>query len=186
MHLDQPLPRAWLMTDERMGARLFDALARLPAGGGIVFRHYRLAPGERRALFDAVRAEATARGQMLLLAGPAAEARAWGADGSHGPGPGEGLRSASAHDRAELGAAEAAGAALVFASPVFATRSHPGARPLGVAGFAALARATPLPVVALGGMDAARGAALMARGGAYGWAAIDAWLDAADRSDSPS
>ena len=33
-----------------------------------------------------------------------------------------------------------------------------------------------LLVVALGGMNEARGTELMARG-AYGWAAIDAWLD---------
>lgn len=176
MSLDQPLPRVWLMTDERMGDGLLSALARLPAGGGIVFRHYRLAEAERRALFEAVKVRARARGQMLLLAGPAEEARLWGADGSHGRGPGDAPRSAPAHDLAELRAAEAGGANLVFLSPVFATRSHPGARPLGAERFAALAGMTRLPVVALGGMDEARGARLMAKG-AYGWAGIDAWID---------
>ena len=167
----QPLPRLWLMTDERQGEALFAALERLPEGGGIVFRHYGLAETERRALFERVK-EASAGRHLLLVAGPAEQARAWSADGSHGRGPGEGLRTAPAHDLAEIRAAERAGAALVFLSPVFATRSHPGAAALGSAKFETLARRTPLPVVALGGMDAERFAGL---GGAYGWAAIDAW-----------
>ena len=170
MDARQPLPRRWLMTDERLGDGLFAAIDRLSADGGIVFRHYSLAAGRRRALFEAVRGHAG--GRVLLLAGPAEAARAWGADGSHGRGPGAGLRTAPAHDLAEIRAAEAAGAALVFLSPVFATRSHPDAPPLGAARFDALAAAARLPVVALGGMDESRFALLE---GAYGWAGIDAW-----------
>ena len=75
---------------------------------------------------------------------------------------------------AEIRAAERAGAASLFLSPVYPTRSHPDARPLGLARFAWLARRTPLPVIALGGMNAARGRRL-ASFGAYGWAGIDAW-----------
>src|SRR5690606_10511134 len=103
-----PLPRQWLMTDERMGDGLLAALDRLPPGGGIVFRHYRLGEAERHALFRAARERARARGQMLLLAGSAEQARAWGADGSHGHGAGAGFRSASVHDLVELRAAAAA------------------------------------------------------------------------------
>ena len=44
----------------------------------------------------------------------------------------------------------------IFLSPVFATASHPGADTLGVAGFHALARDSSVPVIALGGMNAAR------------------------------
>ena len=168
----QPLPRHWLMTDERLGDRLFPAIARLPEGGGIVFRHYSLPPGERRALFDEVGTRARHRGQTLLLAGSAENAELWGADGSHGRGPGIGLRTAPAHDLAEIREAEATGAALIFLSPVFATRSHPGAAALGADGFAALVAQTRLPVVALGGMDEARFAELPC---AWGWAGIDAW-----------
>jgi thiamine-phosphate pyrophosphorylase len=94
----------------------------------------------------------------------------WGADGSHGRH--DGATTAPVHDLEEIRAAEAAGAALVFLSPVFPTRSHPGAPVLGPEGFAALARQTKLPVVALGGMSAERAATLA---GAYGWAGIDAW-----------
>jgi len=172
MSARHPLPRRWLMTDERLGDRLLPAIARLPDGAGIVFRHYSLPPGARRALFDAVASARVGRNIMLLLAGEASDARAWGADGSHGRGPGEGLRSASAHNLAEIEAAEAAGAALIFVSPVFPTRSHPDAITLGADGFAQLARRTRLAAIALGGMDEARFATLER---AYGWAGIDAW-----------
>lgn len=168
-----PLPRLWLMTDERLGDALFSALGQLPPGyGGIVFRHHRLAEAERRALFDRVREAARQRRLLLLLAGPAGLAQAWGADGSHGRGGGDGLRSAPVHDLAEIRAAGRDGAAFLFLSPVFATRSHPQARPLGPARFNFLARRTGLPVIALGGMNPIRARRLRE---AYGWAGIDAW-----------
>ena len=170
MQSRQPLPRLWLMTDERLGDGLQTAVARLPEDAGIVFRHYSLADTERRALFDAVKRAAPG---PVLLAGTPAAALAWGADGSHGRYPG--ATTAPAHNLAEIRAAEEAGAALIFLSPVFPTRSHPGAAALGPEGFAALAAETLLPVVALGGMNAARAATLS---GAYGWAGIDAWASA--------
>lgn len=170
------LPRMWMMTDERQGEELLAAVARLPPNrAGIVFRHYRLSPGERRALFDRVKSLARSRGILLLLAGPAAQARAWGADGSHGKGRGFGLRTASAHNLRDIRAAERSGAAAVFLSPVHPTRSHPGSPALGPARFTLLARRTRLPVIALGGMDAGRARSLL---GAHGWAAIDAWSGA--------
>jgi len=171
MQRRQPLPRLWLMTDERQGEGVVEAVARLPEGAGIVFRHHSLEEVARRDLFERVRAAAPG---LVLLAGPAGQARLWGADGSHGSGPGDGLRSAPVHDQRQIRAAERNGADLLFLSPVFATNSHPGGRALGLARFAWLARRTTLPVIALGGMDAARGRRL-ASFGAYGWAGIDAW-----------
>jgi thiamine-phosphate pyrophosphorylase len=172
MHRRQPLPRLWLMTDERQGDRLWTALERLPRGSGIVFRHYD-AP-DRKDLFARILRVTRRRGQVLVLAGPPELARIWGADGSHGRhGRGRArIRTAPAHNLREMREAERCGAKLVFLSPVFATRSHPSAKPLGPARFALLARATRLPVIALGGMNRRRARALS---GAYGWAAIDAW-----------
>ena len=174
MQRRHPLPRVWLMTDERQGDRLWTAISRLPRGAGIVFRHYGLPSGDRRVLFERVRREARRRHHLLLLAGPMRLARSWGADGSHDRTRRPGIRSASAHDLRELRAAERAGAELVFVSPVFPTRSHPGARTLGRPRFGLIARQARIKVIALGGVDRRRAAGL-ARLGAYGWAGIDAW-----------
>lgn len=170
MRARQPLPRLWLMTDERLGERLFEAIARLPEGAGIVFRHYRLEEVARRDLFERVKAAASG---PVLLAGPAEQANAWGADGGHGRG--RGMLSTPVHSLPEIRDAERNGADFVFLSPVYPTRSHPEAKPLGLARFAWLARRSFLPVIALGGMNAARGKRL-ASFGAYGWAGIDAWI----------
>jgi len=171
MNPRQPLPRLWLMTDERLGDGLLDCVARLPEGAGIVFRHYSLAEVARRNLFDKVR---RAHSGMLLLAGSSAQALHWGGDGSHGRGPGTGFRSAPVHDYAQIRAAERNRASVLFLSPAYPTLSHPGAPALGTARFAWLARRTVLPVIALGGMNEARGKRL-ASFGAYGWAGIGAF-----------
>jgi thiamine-phosphate pyrophosphorylase len=71
-------------------------------------------------------------------------------------------------------AAIRAGADALFVSPVFATRSHPGAPALGRARLGLLIRGLRIPVIALGGMDRRRAASLRALG-VHGWAAIDAW-----------
>ncbi len=178
MHARQPLPRLWLMTDERLGPGLLDIVSRLPAGSGVVFRHYSLPLPDRRRLFDKVRAIARRRRIPVLLGGSPALAMAWRADGSHGAtkgkvGPAHLLRSAAVHDLRELHRAARYGANFIFVSPVFATRSHPGAPTLGVSGFRRLARRSSVPVIALGGVNAK----VMRRVGplAYGWAGIDAF-----------
>jgi thiamine-phosphate pyrophosphorylase len=169
------LPHLWLMTDERLGDGLFAAIDRLPRGSGVIFRHYSLPLAERRILFEAVRRRTRRRGLVLLLAGDERMARHWRADGAHHRQPhAPRFGTAPVHDRREMRAAERSGAAALLLSPVHATRSHPGVSGLGRVRFAALLRATRLPVIALGGMTAQRGrqACLL---GAYGWAAIDAW-----------
>lgn len=167
------------MTDERLGEELFEAIERLPRGAGIVFRHYELPPGERRALFTGVKAAARRRGLVLVLAGSAGQALRAGADGFHERsarrGPTRLLRTMSAHNHTELVLARRAGADLAFVSPLFATRSHPGADPLGRVRFGLLAREARVPVIALGGINARRARAIEPLG-IHGWAAIDAWL----------
>ncbi|BBD99399.1 thiamine phosphate synthase [Sphingobium amiense] len=169
-------PRLWLMTDERVdAAALIAAAERLPRGGaGIVFRHYRTAAAERRALFQALRRVARRRRLVLMLGGTAQAAAAWRADGAHGRDARRAarpmLRSRPVHDATEALAAR--GADVVFVSPLFPTRSHPGAHALGRARFAALARQSAPPVIALGGVRPCHRRLL--RGiGADGWAAID-------------
>ena len=172
-----PLPRLWMMTDERQSGALRRALETLPKGSGVVFRHYTLAPRDRRRLFDAVRRICRRRGLLLLLAGDIRLARAWRADGRYGPAADPHVvpmpHGVAAHDLREIKAAERSGADFIFLSAVFATRSHPGGRTLGRTGFVNLARQSRLPVIALGGMTRGRARSLAAY--AYGWAAIDAW-----------
>ena len=167
------------MTDERIAqADLMRAIARLPRGSAVVVRHYSLALEERRALFNQVRQAARRRGCVVLLAGDAPLAKLWSADGYHGRARGRAmvgkswLHSAPVHDDAELVAAIRNGADAVLISPLFTTRSHPGASALGPARFAALARRSPLPVIALGGVHP-RHARLVRMLGAVGFAAID-------------
>jgi len=168
-----PLPHLWLMTDERMGDSLWKALERLPRGSGVVFRHYGLGLAERRALFAKVSRIARRRGLVLIRAGAKRLGR--DEDGVHGQ-RGQGLRTWPAHSRREAMAGVRAGADAVFVSPVFATRSHPRARALGRVRLGLMIRGLPVPVIALGGMDARRAAGLQPLG-IYGWAAIDAWTD---------
>jgi thiamine-phosphate pyrophosphorylase len=170
------LPRVWLVTDERQGERVTDAATKLPPKSGILLRHYSFDADARRRLLDRLRAVADREGHLLLLAGPPQLAREWGADGWHGPMSGPGLHSASAHDLREIRAREASGAALIFLSPLFPTRSHPGAPTLGPRRFAALAQAARRPVIALGGVGPSQ-AALVTRLGGYGWGGVDAWRD---------
>jgi thiamine-phosphate pyrophosphorylase len=169
MRRRHPVPTVWLMTDERMGDDLWRAVRRLPRGGGIVFRHYSCGNGERRRLFARLLRIARARG-LVLVRGGAVPMR--GEMGVHG-GRGRGLVTWAVHDGREAAVAVRARADAAFVSPVFATRSHPGAGVLGARGAAALARRLPMVRVALGGMDARRFRSVR---GFDGWAAIDGWL----------
>jgi thiamine-phosphate pyrophosphorylase len=166
----QELPKLWLITDERMGGALIPSLLDLPKGSGVVFRHYGLPPEERRALFESVRRLAKARRLILSLAGCPRLARAWRADGSHGRH--HGALTVPVHTAPECVAAERCGGSLLFLSPVFATKSHPGARTFGRVKFGALTLGRKKPVIALGGMTKQRAETLKVFG-IYGWAAID-------------
>ena len=170
-----PLPAIWLISDVRNDAVLENALRRMPRGSGFIYRHYHLSDPERWARFRALRRVAQACDHLVILADSALTATEWGADGIYGPPrslwPTRAnlLHLATAHNLTEIGLANRLGADALLLSPVFATRSHPGASVLGAARFRLLARHSRPPVIALGGMDAHRAAALdWPR-----WAAID-------------
>ncbi|HEX4874657.1 MAG TPA: thiamine phosphate synthase, partial [Sphingorhabdus sp.] len=175
--LRKPIPRIWLMTDPRLGDRLLSAIRKLPAGSGVIFRHYELDMGERHRLFAAVRKICVRRGHKLILAGTKSEALRWHADGFHqrtGHHPLM-LHSAPVHNLREIRQAHRWGAQILVLSPLRQTRSHPGQRPLGPIRFGQLARCCqPSKVIALGGMNRAQ-AAKWPRTLVHGWAAIDAF-----------
>lgn len=171
-----PWPRAWLMTDERMGEELWSAIDRLPAGSGIVFRHHATLPVARAKLAERIAGICHRQSLTLAVAGDPSLARSVGADLVHNPSRSSELPfSRSIHSMGEAEAAKAEGTALVFVSPVFVTRSHPEREPLGVAKASAIVRAAGVPAIALGGMTALKFTQLE-REGFYGWAGIDAWL----------
>jgi thiamine-phosphate pyrophosphorylase len=153
------------MTDERMGDALWLALARVPPGGGVVFRHLATERRARLELFRRVRSIARARRLTLVVAG---DRLPWPM--RHG-----GVRPATApaHDRREAITGVRKGARLLFVSPVFTTRTHPGAKALGPRRARTIVRDLSAAAVALGGMNGRRWRRMAALDG---WAAIDAWL----------
>jgi thiamine-phosphate pyrophosphorylase len=174
--IQPPWPRDWLMTDERMGERLWEAIGRVPNNtGGIVLRHYSLEAAERLVLGKRVAALAGERKLMLAVAGDSALAERLGAQLVHNPSePSEMRFSMAVHDERDARAARESGADLVFISPIFSTRSHPDAPALGGDRAARLAEIAGCPAVALGGMSFGK---FWTIGPAFhGWAGIDAWL----------
>jgi thiamine-phosphate pyrophosphorylase len=177
------LPPLLLMSD---AARLADprAAARLlPRGSAVVLRNYG-SPG-RGALAAELAALCRARGLILLIGEDGALATEVGAHGLHFPEAqaarvpdwrrrrGDWIITVAAHSAPALARAARAGAGAAVLGPVFASASHLGAPSLGVDRFAALLRASPIPVYALGGIDS-RGARRIACSGAIGIAALGA------------
>jgi thiamine-phosphate pyrophosphorylase len=159
MAVIKPFPALWLLSDARNDAGLESALRALPRGSGLIYRHYHLDGPERLARFRALARVARSRGHVVVLADSALTAREWGADGVYGaplalwPRRGELLQLATAHSLRELAQAARKGADAVLLSPAFPTRSHPGAPTLGAVRFRLLAARSPVPVIALGGMN---------------------------------
>lgn len=173
-------PTRWLMTDRRLGnaAVVARIVARMPPRSGIIIRPYAMGTSDVAQQIRIIRRIATARRHCVLIAGGQRFGGGWA--GVHGIPASRHARdrtllSLPVHDAREAARAVRLGAAISLVSPVFATRSHPGAMQLGQRGFARLGARTSGKIIALGGMDAVRFRTLR-RHGAHGWAAIDAWL----------
>jgi thiamine-phosphate pyrophosphorylase len=192
------LPPLILLTDEHRLADPSAAVARLPKGSAVILRHYGVPDEARTALARELRRVTRARGLRLLIAAADSASHDLAlrieADGVHLPewhvrnGAWRALRgrkpgwlvTAAAHSPAALRRAAAGGADAVLLSPVFATASHAGSRPLGAPRFAAWARLSPIPVYALGGIDA-RSAARLRPTRASGIAGIGGLVPPVDR-----
>lgn len=149
-----PLPGRWLVADWRLGDALWPAARRLPRGSGILFLYLDMGKAERSKLLAALGRLARRRGLVI-------------ADEQAG-------QAARVHHARELRRALAAGVPMLFLSPIFPTRSHPGWQPLPRMRAAALANSSPVPVIALGGMNLRRFRQVQ-RLGFSGWAGIDAY-----------
>ncbi|MFN3538051.1 MAG: thiamine phosphate synthase, partial [Brevundimonas sp.] len=175
------LPPQVFVTDPDRTPRPWETAARLPAGSAVIYRAFGRAgaEGDARRLRDVTR-EA---GVRLLIGLDIALAMAVGADGVHLPeralhrarearAAGLTLVTGAAHSPEALGLAADMGLDAAVLSPVFATASPSGGEALGVEGFAALVSEARLPVLGLGGIDAASAPALAASGAA-GICAVD-------------
>jgi thiamine-phosphate pyrophosphorylase len=169
----------YLITPERppgeIVAGLTAALDDAPAGRvAVQLRARHLAERELWALARALRALTRERGAPLLINAAVELAREVAADGvqlpERGPTiararsllPAVAMIGASRHDLAGVNAAASGGASFVTLSPVFAVADK--GEPLGVERFGAIARASALPVIALGGITAARTADVITAG----------------------
>ena len=176
-----PSPPLLVISDRRAARAPLEAVAAACFAGGcrwFSLREKDLDPSARLALLARLVALGRGWGAAVMVHGDVAAARAAGAAGVHLPEGGDAraararlgaaaLIGVSAHTAEGAARAAAAGADYVTISPVFPSASKPGYGPvLGVAGLRAIAASAPLPVVALGGGDAAGMAACLAAGAA--------------------
>ncbi|MBI3439475.1 MAG: thiamine phosphate synthase [Proteobacteria bacterium] len=176
-----PIPALYFFTDpERIPDPI--AIARtLPPETAVVYRHFG-AP-ERSQTARKLAAACAARRLVLLIAADPDLALCVGAAGVHWPehtlpalrDARFRLVTASAHSRAAVARVERFGADACILGPVFGTRSASNNAPLGVFRASQLARASTIPVIALGGV-ALRNARKLSGRGFAGVAAVDAFL----------
>jgi len=145
----------------RSGRSLVETVARAVDAGApaILFREKDLAPRDRQDLGEEVAARCA--GAELIVASDPTLARHLGAGTVHlatadtWPDADDLVVGRSCHSDDELAEAAEHQAEYATLSPVFDTTSKPGyGPPLGLDTFAELVAATPVPVVALGGIDA--------------------------------
>jgi thiamine-phosphate pyrophosphorylase len=176
-----PRPPLLLITDSaQTRLPLLEVVAAALEAGcrWVSLREKALPAAHREALLDRLVARASAYGALAMVHGDIAAAAKAGAGGIHlsrtaqvaeartvlGVGR---LIGVSAHDEAEIAGAAAAGADYVTLSPILPSASKPGYGPaLGFERLAALARRSPLPVVALGGITESSAQACLAAGAA--------------------
>ena len=193
--MNQPLRGLYAIVDEG-GGPLIPQGKRLLACG-VRTLQLRAKSLDRAALAEAGAAllpAARAQGALLIINDDLAVAEQIGADGLHlgqedGPlGPARArlgpnaLLGRSTHTLAQAQAALDEGADYIGFGPIFGTSTkQTGWSPRGLDQLAAVCAAVPLPVIAIGGIQAVQVPALQAAG-AVGWAVISALSTAKDLS----
>ncbi|MFE7871194.1 thiamine phosphate synthase [Micromonospora humida] len=178
-------PRGVVLLTDRLVARgdLVDVVAGAVRGGvrWVVLREKDLPRAERAALAVDLRAVLTQAGGTLIVAGPDpldGDAVHLPAAGPYPP-PAVGLVGRSCHAAAEL--ARLGTEDYVTLSPVWPTRSKPGyGPPLRPDGLRDLIRRSPVPVLALGGIETPEQVTACVDAGAVGVAVLGAVMRAAD------
>ncbi len=175
------VPQSWLMTDARLGSAIPHIAAHMPPRSAIIIRPYAMGGHGDAAMLRSIRHVARAKRHLLLLADSQNQPSLWAYDGCHlgrfgsNARRGSGFLSIAVHNPKQAMAARRMRANAVLISPVWPTRSHPEAKPLGLRGLVRLAAMARCPAIALGGVDQPS-FILARRHGAHGWAGIDAWM----------
>lgn len=156
------LPSLIFLTDDERTPDPLPAIAALPRGSLVVVRSRN--SKRRRELAHAAARIAQRHGLSLSIAGDAALAVEIAADGLHlseteiekaGRYRAKSwLITAAAHSAHAVLRAHLSGAHAVLLSPIFATQSHKDRVPLGLTRLRTIARTSPIPIYALGGIDA--------------------------------
>jgi thiamine-phosphate pyrophosphorylase len=174
-----PDPPLLLITDRQQALLPLADVVRAALATGcrwVSMREKDLSDIEQDALARTLLSIARRHGACLTLHGDAALAKACGADGVHLPAGSDPTAS-----RAMLGPAKLIGVSLhtvteaeaidpnvvdyAIAGPTFETPSKPGYGPeIGRKGLAEISRAAPVPVLAIGGLNATRAAEVLAAG----------------------
>ncbi|MGW5671548.1 thiamine phosphate synthase [Micromonospora sp. NPDC003776] len=177
-----------LLSDRRVARGALVEVVAGAVGGGVrwvVLREKDLPRAERLALAVELRAVLAEAGGALIVAG----ADPLDGDAVHLPAAGPyppprvGLVGRSCHDQAEL--ARLTTEDYVTLSPVFPTRTKPGyGPPLGPAGLAELTQVSPVPVLALGGIETPDQVKACVQAGAAGVAVLGALMRADDPAET--
>ncbi len=188
------LPALCLVTDRKLCGeeRLAGVVAAAVAGGATMVQLREKDLGARELYDLGLRLRPLLAGRALFVVNDRLDvALALGADGVQLGAAGLPVAAArrlagdrlrigrSVHDAAEAVAAEREGADFLIVGTIFATRSHPGQAAAGPGLLAAVRAATRLPLLAIGGVEAANLATVMAAG-ADGVAVISAIVAASD------
>ena len=188
-----PQPPLLLITDRRQALRPLPAVisAAVSAGCRWVSVREKDLPADEQILLARSLSLVRAEGGKLLLHGEASLAKEAGIDGVHLPagrdaaaaraliGP-EKILGVSIHTVTEAEAIDPTCVDYALAGPAFETPSKPGYGPeIGRKGLADIAHACRVPVLAIGGINAARIAEVLA-GGAVGVAVMGGVMRAAD------
>jgi thiamine-phosphate pyrophosphorylase len=176
-----PQPPLLLITDSAQVRRpLCDVVADALRGGcrWVSLREKTLSPQARRELLRQLVAIGHAFGATTMVHGDVDAAQDAGANGVHVMSASlvrdarralgdRSLVGVSAHSRADIIDAAAAGADYATLSPIFVSQSKPGyGPPLGLERFREMTSGCPIPVLALGGITAVRAANCLAAGAA--------------------
>lgn len=176
-----PAPSLYFFTDPERTRDPASIACGLPPGTAVVYRHF--GADDRVRMARKLAAICRSRHLHLLIAADPELAKRVGADGVHWPSqrlPPQGrtdgaLVTASAHSREAVARAMAWGADACVLGPIFRTRSSAGNPLLGLFRASQIARAYPIPTIALGGINSENARRLPGRGFA-GLAAVDAFL----------